>query len=81
MGGKGDPLTDSKQAKFRGLVFFQFPVEYFFQVIFFVISDKALSSVFDELFKSPLCTQIIGLYRKVLAYPAAVAPLRDLVSK
>ena len=81
MGGKDDPLTDSKMAELTALSLFQFPVEYVFQAIFFVISDKALSSVFDELFKSPLCTQIIGLYKKVLAHPAAVAPLRDLVSK
>lgn len=78
-GGKDVPLRDSKMAELRGLSLFQFPVEYFFRSFF--IPDKALSSVFDDLFKSPLCTQIIGLYRKVLAHPAAVTPLRDLVSK
>ena len=34
-GGKDVPLRDSKMAELRGLSLFQFPVEYFFQVIFY----------------------------------------------
>ena len=81
LGGKDVLLTDSKMAELRRLSLFPVSCRIFFSGRLFVISDKALSSVFDDLFKSPLCTQIIGLYRKVLAHPAAVAPLRDLVSK
>lgn len=44
-------------------------------------NDKALKAVFDDLFKSPLCSKIFDLYRKILSCPAAVAPLRDLLEK
>lgn len=43
-------------------------------------ADKALKAVFDVLLKSTLCSKIFDVYRKILSYPTAVAPLRDLVS-
>lgn len=41
--------------------------------------DKALSAVFDDLLKSPRLGKIISLYKEILSYPEAVAPLRDMV--
>lgn len=43
--------------------------------------DKALKAVFDDLLKSPLLGKIIGLYKEILSYPQAVAPLRDMLEK
>ena len=36
--------------------------------------------MFDDLLKSSLCSKIVEIYRKILAYPEAIAPLRDMVS-
>ena len=41
--------------------------------------DKALTAVFDDLLKSPRLGKIISLYKEILSYPEAVAPLRDMV--
>lgn len=44
-------------------------------------NDKALIAVFDDLLKSPLCSKIVELYRKILDHPSAIAPLRDLLEE
>ncbi|CAH3131846.1 unnamed protein product [Pocillopora meandrina] len=43
--------------------------------------DKALTAVFDDLLKSPRLGKIISLYKEILSYPEAVAPLRDMLEK
>ena len=42
--------------------------------------DKALAAVFGDLFKSSHFSRILKVYRMILDYPQAVAPLRDVVS-
>ena len=46
----------------------------------FLLADKALTAVFDDLFKSSLYSKIVEIYRKILIHPEPIAPLRDLVS-
>ncbi|XP_068688511.1 uncharacterized protein [Montipora foliosa] len=42
-------------------------------------NDKALAAVFGDLFNSAHFSRILKVYRMILAYPQAIAPLRDVL--